>query len=318
MGCKTLTKLKTHDDFMTLIPPRRKVDFEILENKVLELGCLDPIIVWNGYILDGHSRYTICQKHRIPYEIKMLEFENKTEACIGVAHCQLKRRDLTEEYSRFLVGKIYEFERSKYVDTKPPNKNQYTVETDEDDFLPTGDEMADSLNYVSARQTAMEIGLLYHMSYTTVQKYSYFAKAIDIIRGKEPGLVPKIMSGRTKISHNALLDLTKMSKGDLKCLNERLTKKRAQGQYSYTREVLKETGSPVQKVSSVKDMPDFDPDASVVELSLTIPTWRSSIERLNKNTDFDNVSEEAKNRLIKALVSLEMAISDLITSAEEE
>ena len=317
MGIKTLLRLKTDDEFMSLIPPRRKVDYEILEKKIQEMGCLEPIVVWNGYILDGHSRYTICQKHRISYEIKMLDFENKIEACIWVASCQLKRRDITEEYSRYLVGKIYDYERSKYTDTKPPTKNQYTVGLN-DDIPWSGDGIADTLDYVSARQTAMAIGQLYHMSYTTVQKYSYFARAIDVIRNKEPGLVPKIMSGRTKISHNALLELTKMSKEELKRLNERLTKKKAQGQYSYTREALRETGTPAPKVTSVKDMPNFDPDASVVELSLTIPTWKASIERTAKNTDFSIVTDEAKNRLIKALVSLEMTISDLITSAEEE
>ena len=321
MGIKTLITLKTDEDFMNLIPPKRKVDFEILEKKIIEEGCLEPIKVWNGFILDGHSRYRICQKHKIPYEIKMHEFDSKTDACIWLAHYQLKCNNLTEEYSRYLVGKVYELERSKYSDVKPPAKNQYSASLDEDD-IPTAIEFSNSINYVSARQTATVIGDIYHLSYGTVQKYSYYARAIDILRSKEPGLVPKIMSGRTKISHNALMDLTRMSKEELRLLNERLNKKKTLGHYSHTREALKENSAGAPKgttqVSSIKDMPNYDPDASVVELSLTIPTWGASIDRVIKVTDFTVVSEEAKNRLIGALASLEMKIADLIANAEEE
>lgn len=317
MGNKTLIHLKTDEEFQYLIPPKRKVNYSILEQKIKEEGCLEPIIVWNGYILDGHWRYKICQEHKIKYEIKMLEFESKTDACIWLAHSQLQRHDISEEYSRYLVGKIYEYERSKYENIKHPSKNQYSVDLyEENDW--TADDMDKNLHFISGRQTAIEIGSIYHMSYTTIQKYGYYAKAIDLIRIKEPALIPKIMSGRTKISHNALMDLTKMSKEELRLLNERLTKRKNKGQYSQTREVLREQITPPKEVTSIKDMPNYDPDSSVVELSLTIPTWKLSIERINKITDFSLVSREAKNRLIDALTQLELTIENLISNAEEE
>ena len=65
-------------------------------------------------------------------------------------------------------------------------------------------------------------------------------------------------------------------------------------------------------------MPAFDPDASINELSLTIPSWINSIKRSEKNTDFEIISKGARKRLIEALTELADTAYELALKAEEE
>ena len=64
-------------------------------------------------------------------------------------------------------------------------------------------------------------------------------------------------------------------------------------------------------------MQKFDPDAELSSLSLTIPSWCSSIERVMNVTDFQRSSKEGKKRLKIQLSNL-MTVIDKITKILEE
>lgn len=68
--------------------------------------------------------------------------------------------------------------------------------------------------------------------------------------------------------------------------------------------------------ASVKDMPAYDPDAEVAGLTLTIPSWSGSIERVIRETDLDIVSTNAKERLVSALRRLQKKVSETLTAIE--
>lgn len=70
---------------------------------------LNPIITWNGYILDGHTRYRILKKHGfIKFEVEEIQLANKYEALAWICKNQLGRRNLSPERKKFLLGKEYE------------------------------------------------------------------------------------------------------------------------------------------------------------------------------------------------------------------
>ena len=64
-------------------------------------------------------------------------------------------------------------------------------------------------------------------------------------------------------------------------------------------------------------MPEFDPDAEVVGLTLTIPTWIGSIKRILDKTDFGKVSAMAKNKLLDVLLDLETVVEEIEIKMEE-
>lgn len=70
-------------------------------------------------------------------------------------------------------------------------------------------------------------------------------------------------------------------------------------------------------IPTVKDMPVRDPDGEIASLSLTIPSWNSSIERVFNKTNMEDISDKAKTQLRVELLTLRDSI-DLILLAIEE
>ena len=57
-------ELQINPEFEEVIPPAGQEEFKQLEENIVAEGeLLMPIIIWNGYIIDVHSRYKILKKH---------------------------------------------------------------------------------------------------------------------------------------------------------------------------------------------------------------------------------------------------------------
>ena len=66
-----------------------------MEDNLVKDGCQNPLFVWHGFIADGHNRYKICQKHKIPFAIAELGFDDKSEVMRWMIDGQLGRRNLS-------------------------------------------------------------------------------------------------------------------------------------------------------------------------------------------------------------------------------
>ena len=105
-----LSQLKIDPEFQSKIPPLQFEEEQQLEQNIIAEGrLLNPIITWNGYILDGHTRYRILKKHGfIKFEVEEIQLANKYEALAWICKNQLGRRNLSPERKKFLLGKEYE------------------------------------------------------------------------------------------------------------------------------------------------------------------------------------------------------------------
>ena len=57
-------ELRIDPEFESKIPPLSAEEFRQLEENILSDGIvINPIIVWNGVIVDGHNRFHILEKH---------------------------------------------------------------------------------------------------------------------------------------------------------------------------------------------------------------------------------------------------------------
>jgi hypothetical protein len=319
MAEKSLPKLKVERAFKNLIRPLRRQEYVRLENSIIANGCKEPIYVWGEYIIDGHSRYEICHKHGIPFETEEIAFESKEEVIIWICKRQLKRKTITEEARKFLIGMQYECEKIVNKATRP-NRNQYTVISPEDE-AEGATTTSNKYGFQSGHRSATRIAEENHVSYGTVEKYAYYTRALEMIGSKEPELVPKILSGRFKISHSYILDMAKMGVEELREINARMNKKTTPVfHYSQSRSVVKQTDLPIPgaKQGNIKDMPEFDPDASITELTLTIPHWVGSIQRTQSHTDFSIISDGARKKLIEALTNLEEIAFELLILIQED
>ena len=108
-----LNALKIDPEFQGKIPPLNAEEEHILEqNMIQERRLLNPLIIWNGYILDGHSRYRILKHHpEIAFEVKEIQLPDRYAALAWICQNQLGRRNLDPERRKFLMGKTYENEK---------------------------------------------------------------------------------------------------------------------------------------------------------------------------------------------------------------
>ena len=76
-----LSQLKIDPEFQGQINPPPADEEQQLEQNILEeRRLLNPIITWNGYIVDGHTRYRILKKHQfIQFEVIEKDFANRFE-----------------------------------------------------------------------------------------------------------------------------------------------------------------------------------------------------------------------------------------------
>jgi ParB-like chromosome segregation protein Spo0J len=85
-------------EFEKLIPPLADSEYELLEKNILADGCREPLVVWNGFLIDGHHRLSICLEHGLPFKTVAPrdDLEDELDAKIWIARNQFGRRNLTD------------------------------------------------------------------------------------------------------------------------------------------------------------------------------------------------------------------------------
>lgn len=306
-------QLIVFDDFKKLIIPLARKEYLQLENDISKNGCKEPLVVWHSIIVDGHKRFEICKRLSIPFEVETIDFDSKEAAISWICEKQLQRRDISFESRKFLIGMLYESEKT----ISHRRTNQEMLKQNSANARPLNQNQAE-------HKTAHIIASQNFVSITTVQKYAAFTRALETIGKKEPALVPKLLSGDYRFSHNQVLGFAQKTAEELKKFNKLLEKDPAPYMYrKYLRNdhpaEKDELGNEPQRyVPSVKDMPEYDPDAEINSLTLTIPTWRSSIERTKSHANLSAISTGARERVLKALFELRLTISDMIITLREE
>ena len=107
---------KIDHEFASRIPPLTDDEFHQLEDNILSDGVvINPIIVWNGVIVDGHNRFRILEQHpHIKYTIHEKSFDDRFAALAWICKNQLGRRNLSPEQKKYLIGKQYESEKASH------------------------------------------------------------------------------------------------------------------------------------------------------------------------------------------------------------
>ena len=88
-------RLSIDEEFRQIAPPISKAEHDELERSLIAEGCRDPIVIWDGVILDGHHRYEICRRRNIPFQVKDLRMDCREEAIAWICSKQLGRRNIS-------------------------------------------------------------------------------------------------------------------------------------------------------------------------------------------------------------------------------
>ena len=193
-----LENLIVDPEFEEKIPRLSEEEFQLLEQLILEEGRIkDPIVTWNGIIVDGHNRYRIMLKHpeiQIPFEIYEKEFSDRFAAIAWICKNQLGRRNLTPEDRKYLIGKQYEAEKQS-VGAPEGNQNRsfqwYQNDT------------------IENRRTSERIAKENNVSRSSVVRAERFAQGVDAAEEAVPGARKEILSGRVKATDKAIASIAK-------------------------------------------------------------------------------------------------------------
>jgi N6-adenosine-specific RNA methylase IME4 len=105
--------MKILQELESLIPPLSNEEFKQLERNILEEGIREPLITWNGILIDGHNRYRIAQEHDMNYETLEKEFDNINRVKEWMINNQFGRRNLSNYQRSVLALQLEDVFREK-------------------------------------------------------------------------------------------------------------------------------------------------------------------------------------------------------------
>jgi 16S rRNA G966 N2-methylase RsmD len=108
-----MSEFRIDPAFESLIPPLAPDESALLEQSIKAEGCRDPLVVWNGILLDGHNRKRICDKLGVEYAVKQVELPDYEAAKDWIIRNQLGRRNLTRSQWECLLGMRYNREKKE-------------------------------------------------------------------------------------------------------------------------------------------------------------------------------------------------------------
>lgn len=312
MNKLALRDLNIDFEFSNLSPDMPQEIYDNLEEDLVDCGCKEPILIWNDYIIDGHYRYNLCHKWEIPFSVEKVNFASRDDAIVWICRQHLKRQYLTSTNQRYLLGKYFNAERS-------------VISKEQEDINING-------KFLSARYLAAnKIAEGYSFSHHAVYKYGTMADSIDIIFAKEPELANRILSEQVKGSYANIRAVSQLPKDKLRSLNRYLSDSQQDHiLYSHIEHGFKTRGSGNQRLEAgasqkqtkkiraeIKEMPRYDPDAEIASLALTIPSWISSIERAQSQTNMQLISADARQRIKIQLCQLSTTTITFLNAVKE-
>lgn len=185
-----MRQLKVDPEFRDKIPPLSEDEFKKLEENILSDGEVrEPIVAWNGTIIDGHNRWKIIQAHpEIPHSVKDMEFPDKWAAVAWMCSNQLGRRNLTDKQKTYLLGKQFEAQKMAHGGTR------YSRAQNE----PLG------------KRTAEIIAEEHKVGHMTVKRAEHFAKGLDAAEKASPGFKDAVLTGEIKAHKSKIAEIRNM------------------------------------------------------------------------------------------------------------
>ena len=302
--------LKIDPEFKSLMHPLSEKEFLSLRESLLDGKGAYSIAAWNDYLVDGYERYMICREENLPYHVHRIGFSSREHVITWICREQLKKENLPIERFRYLIGKRYETER---VVRKASNSE-------------TNPQLShNKLQNTNSYRTALNLGEEYSLSHNTVYKYGVYSRMIDIIMEKDSDLAQKILSGKLRISHDNIIELSRLPQENIKRLNKSLSKEGINHVvisdilrgFQWKRVVEPRTKTIPQEEIPIKQMPQFDPNAAPSSLAYTMPSWEGTVKRIQNDTDFQIVSEDVKNKLAYQIRQLQNTLDTLSKQMED-
>lgn len=303
--------LKIDEDLQGLLRPLTEEEYSGLEKDIVSNGgIISPIVIWDGYIVDGHNRYKICKAHGYTdVPVKELLFHTKSDAMIWAREHQNHRRNESKIEALESLEKIEKQIAAEAKERQMSTLKQNSVSAN----LPkrvepvhTSETMAKMLG-VSEHNYRDRKLIKNEGTPEQIQRFEKGGKGNGVSAIANEIRQEKEAKEETKICYICKKEypISKFKKGTNRCLYcNRARNKRYDSE--------KRTGYSEALVKAMKDVKDPDRDRSVTfetfytELEVMVDSflngWRSALEQNASLITDDN--KDKINSLLKGIPTL--------------
>lgn len=304
-------QLLVEEEFHRLEQPVEDDIQRALERELLENRSQNEINLWGRIILEGFLRYQLCLKLDLPIRVRQVPVHNRREALSWACAAQLRRNDLKREMRIYLIGKRYSAEKGV--------SGRQSSQLPDTRVQPLGE----NGRKPAVCKTAIRLGEEYGLGRCTIRRYGAYAEAIDRLYRAAPQLAALILSGALEVAQKEVIRLSWLPEPALQKAEETPKKfflqdglqRRKRGRPPAYSSQLSDTD--FSRRMLVKQMPSYDPDAEVSGLTLTIPSWTSSIQRTYAKAEFSAISSGALEQLATQLACLTQSAEQLMSVIKE-
>ncbi|BDD11580.1 hypothetical protein FUAX_40120 (plasmid) [Fulvitalea axinellae] len=162
---KIKQSIRVHEELRTYIPPLAEPELRKLEENILKDGIVkEPLMLWKKddktyYIVDGHNRYSIIQRHagkNLNYKVIVRnDLADMADVKREMLNIQFGRRNLSKNQISYLRG-------LRYLDEKQEHGGKKTKPQ----------------NGVSVGNTAQRLAEEFHVGKNTIERDGHFASGV--------------------------------------------------------------------------------------------------------------------------------------------
>lgn len=299
-------KIRIDPEFQGKIPPLTDAEFKQLEENIVSDGEIyEPIVTWDGVIVDGHNRWKIHLSHpEIKYQVKEMQFSDKWAAFEWMYRKQLGRRNLTDEQREVIIAKLHESRKmSRGGDRKSPGFSKGQVGP----LKSTAQSIADELG----------IGV------TSVKRAVHFSKGIDALKEVSPEAAQMVLEHKVNVPKSAIAAVRKMPEGDRRTVAAAIERgetpiipmptpavpqKKNEGRSMETRETFNYIDAAYEHMVNSTAVTGYSPEDLVHEIVVNADAYVSSVRHTLVMHSTMLAEPETKDKIRKALDKIQKDI----------
>lgn len=197
---------RIEEEFKNKIPPIGEDEFSRLRENIISAGeVYEPLVVWDGILVDGHNRWNVIQEFpEVKWRVRYIDCADKWAAFEWMYKNQLGRRNLTDEQRAYMIGKMYEARKN----SKGGDRRSDEFSKDQNDPL-------------KPKSTAEAIGREVGVAEPSVKRWEKFAKGVDALREVSPDAADKVLNGKSDLTKANVQAIAKMEPDEVqKTANE--------------------------------------------------------------------------------------------------
>lgn len=211
-----MIQFRIDPEFQNKIPPISEDEYKQLRENILAAGeVYEPLVVWDGVLVDGHNRWKIIQENpSVKYNVREMHFPDKWAAFEWMYKNQLGRRNLTDEQRTYTIGKMYEARKN----TRGGDRRSKEFSNAQNEHLKNAVTITDKETHGVSGEMAIELNI----ARNTVRRSEHFAKGVDALREVSPEAADKVLSGKAKTPKRAIAGIAKMERSEVEAAAENI------------------------------------------------------------------------------------------------